>query len=419
MVELHLQSFTVFGKSPLSVHFAALPLSGIVVSKRECESASAVLLALLPSAWIWGAVVVVHYALAVTVVIAPLSTVTIPISIFVCTKTVLFVTLPPSFIPFPIRVDIRSISLFFIVSPLSRIPVFIVNYQLPITLLPAVPPVALVYSFFLSVNIATLTVLLAVQPFPLVNIAICVVISSSAVLQVPVPIPLVTVAVRIVVCSMAFPKVVLPLSVIFCLVDILELPHSVLFILFPLPVIWTAVEVSGFASTLATAVSLLAHINRPVGKSYFGYLGRKGVELRFKDTALGEVIASMASFFVFEVHSLEIISILVFVFPASVLQPVFEATLKEKFSVAVQFSKALKNWISPFTLIFEIFVEHKDTEPTSHSTLKVTLIIVAIAVVCSALSVGFAEFPTAHIFCQIILFLGFVNKMPLSVEGSL
>jgi hypothetical protein len=49
MVELHLHSFTVFCKSPLSVHFAALPLSVIVVSKRERESAPALLLALLPS----------------------------------------------------------------------------------------------------------------------------------------------------------------------------------------------------------------------------------------------------------------------------------------------------------------------------------------------------------------------------------
>ena len=121
--------------------------------------------------------------------------------------------------------------------------------------------------------------LFAVQPFPLVNIAICVVISSSPVLQVPVPIPLVTVAIRIVVRSMAFPKVILPLSVIFCLVDILELPHSVFFIFFPLPVIRTTVEVSGLATALATAVSLLAHVNRPIGKSDFGDLGRKGVEL--------------------------------------------------------------------------------------------------------------------------------------------
>ena len=55
------------------------------------------------------------------------------------------------------------------------------------------------------------------------------------------------------------------------------------------------------------------------------------------------MVAAVTTFFIFKIHPFEIISILVFVFPATVLQPIFESTLKKEFSITVELSEALKN----------------------------------------------------------------------------
>jgi hypothetical protein len=129
VLPLHLDRFAAFRDHASSVHLAALPLAVVVVSLREGEVASPVLLSLLPEARVGGAVVIDHRALAVAVVLLPLSVVIVSILVLVRTFPVFFVFEPAALIAFAIAVDIRAVALLLVITPLTRVAILILNDQ--------------------------------------------------------------------------------------------------------------------------------------------------------------------------------------------------------------------------------------------------------------------------------------------------
>lgn len=128
------------------------------------------------------------------------------------------------------------------------------------------------------------------------------------------------------------------------------------------------------------------------------------------------MVTTVPSLLVFEVYSLEKVTILVLVLAEPMLQSILKLAFKEQVPTAVQFAFTMETVILPFALVLEAFVEQKDAETFPLTSLEVAVIVVSVLVVGLAFAMGHPAFPTAHILRDVIVLLWPIGKSSLPVE---